>query len=182
MPSHLGTLPILLVLAAVLAVAGCGGGAEESASEQWAGDVCSELSTWVTEVEEAVTSLSEDALSLDQEAVRAATDDVREATDELVDGLADLDRPETEAGEQASSELDELGAQLTQQLEEVEQAAETGSLSLVAVTGALAAAASSVRSTFESLQTLDSGEELRDGFESAGSCDSFREQVDTVGD
>ena len=169
------------MLVVLLAAAGCGGG-EESASEQWAGDVCSELSTWVTEVEDAVTSLTSDALSVDQEAVQAATEDVREATDALVDGLSDLDRPETEAGEQARSELDELGTELTQQLDEVEQAAEAGSLSLVAVTSALATAGASVRTTFESLQSLDGGEELRDGFEDAGDCDSFRDQVDTIGD
>ncbi len=93
---------------------------------------------------------------------------------------SDLPRPRPAS--QARSELDELGTQLRQQLDEVEQAAETGSLSLVAVTSALSAAASSVTSTFESLQSLDGGEELRDGFEDAAACDSFRQQVDTIGD
>ena len=50
------------------------------------------------------------------------------------------------------------------------------------VTSALATAASAVRSTYESLQSLDTGGELRDGFENAASCDSFRQQVDTIGD
>ena len=180
-PRHLGTLPVVLLLVAMLAVAGCGGD-EENASEQWAGDVCGELSTWVTSVEGAVRSLTADALSLDKAAVQEATEDVKGATDELVDGLADLGSPETEAGGQARGELDELGTQLQQQLDQVEQAAETGSLSLVAVTSALATSASSVRSTFESLQSLDGGEELRDGFEDAAACDSFRQQVDTIGD
>jgi uncharacterized phage infection (PIP) family protein YhgE len=180
-PRHLGLLAVVLALAAMPAMAGCGGD-EESASEQWAGDVCGQLSTWVTEVEDAVTSLTSDALSLDQEAVQAATEDVRDATDELVDSLADLGSPETEAGYEARSELDELGTEVTQQLEEVEEAAEAGSLSLVAVTSALATAAASVRTTFESLQSLDGGEELRDGFEDAADCDSFRQQVDTIGD
>ena len=163
------------------AVAGCGGG-DESASEQWAGDVCSQLSAWVTGVEEAVRSLTANAPSLDKAAVQSATEDVKAATDELVDGLANLRPPETEAGGQAKSELDELGTQLQQQVDEVEQAAETGSLSIVTVTGALATAASAVRSTFESLQSLDSSGELRDGFENAASCDSLRQQVDTIGD
>ena len=103
------------------------------------------------------------------------------ATDELVDSLADLGRPETEAGEQAKSELDELATQLQQQIDDVEQAAESGSLSLVTITSALTAASAAVRSSFESLQSLDGGEELRDGFEDAAACDSFREQVDTIG-
>jgi hypothetical protein len=180
-PRHLGLLAVVLALATMPVLAGCGGD-DESASEQWAGDVCSELSTWVTSVEEAVRSLTDNPLSLDKASVQAATEDVREATDELVDGLTGLGPPETEDGEQARSELDELGSQLGEQLDDVEQAAETGSLSLVTVTNALAAAASAVRSTFESLQSLDAGQELRDGFENAGSCDSFRQQVDTIGD
>jgi ABC-type Na+ efflux pump permease subunit len=180
-PRRLGLLAVVLVLVATPALAGCGG-EEESASEEWAGGVCSELSTWVTEVEEAVTSLTADALSLDQAAVQEATEDVRAATDELVAGLAGLEPPETEAGERARSELDELGTQLTEQLEEVEQAAESGSLELVAVTTALATAAAAVTSTFESLQSLDAGEELGDGFENASSCDSLRQQADTIGD
>ena len=164
----------------MLAVSGCGGG-EENASEQWAGGVCSELSAWVTSVDEAVSSLTANPLSLDNAAVQTATGDVKEATDDLVDGLRDLEPLETESGDQARSELDELGTQLQQQADEVEQAAEAGSLSLATVTGALATAASAARSTFESLQSLDSGE-LRDAFEDAAACDSFRQQVDTIGD
>ena len=49
------------------------------------------------------------------------------------------------------------------------------------VTAALATASSAVRSSFESLESIDSDGELRDGFEDAESCDSFREQVDTIG-
>jgi hypothetical protein len=165
----------------VSAAAGCGGD-DENASEQWAGDVCSQLSTWVTSVDEAVSSLTANPLSLDKAAVQSATEDVKGATDDLVEGLADLGPPETESGEQAKSELDDLGTQLQQQIGQVEQEAETGSLSLASVTAALATASSAVESTYESLQSLDTGGELRDGFESAESCDSFRQQVDTIGD
>ena len=178
---HLGLLAIVVALVTMPAVAGCGGN-EESASEQWAGGVCTQLSTWVTNVEDAVRSLTENPLSLDQATVQAATEDVKGATDDLVDGLADLGPPETEDGDQARSELDDLGTQLQQQLEDIEQSADAGSLSLVTVTSAIATAASAVRSTYESIKSLDSGGELRDAFESADSCDSFRQQVDTIGD
>ena len=177
---RLSLLAVVLALAILPAVAGCGGD-EESSSEQWAGDVCSQLSTWVTDVEEAIRSLTANALSLDKAAVQAAVEDVKGATDELVDSLADLGPPETESGEQAKSDLDGLGTQLQQQLDEVEQEAEAGSLSLVTVTSALATASSAVKSTYESIQSLDSGDELRNAFEDAESCDSFREQVDTIG-
>ena len=180
LPRRLGLLAVVLALVAVPALAGCGND-EESASEQWAGDVCSELGTWVTGVEEAVRSLTENPLSLDEAAVQAATEDVRAATDDLVDELAALERPETEAGEQARDELDDLATQLEQQFDDIEEEAESGSLSLVTVTSALAVASAAVKSSFESLQSLDGGDELRDGFEDAGSCDSLQDQVDTLG-
>ena len=178
---RLGLLAVVLALATTPALAGCGGD-EENATEQWAGEVCTQLSTWVTGVEEAITPLTANPLSLDKTAVQAATEDVRGATDELVDSLADLGRPETESGEQAKSQLDELATQLQQQVDEVEQAADADSLSIVTVTAALATASSAVRSSFESLESIDSDGELRDGFENAESCDSLREQVDTIGE
>jgi uncharacterized phage infection (PIP) family protein YhgE len=177
---HLGLLAIVVAVATTPTVAGCGGD-EESASAEWAGDVCSELSTWVTSVGEAVKSLTGNPLSLDQEAVQAATDDVKVATDDLVDGLGDLEPFETEAGDQARSELNTLGTQLREQLDEVEQESENGSLSLATVTSQLATASAAVKSTYESLQSLDSSGELREGFEDAESCDSLRQQVDTIG-
>jgi len=178
---HLSLFAIALTLSLTPAVAGCGGD-EESASEQWAGDVCSELSTWVTSVEAAVKSLTANPLSIDQAAVQAATEDMKTATDDLVDGLGDLEPFETEAGDQARTELTDLGTQLRQQLDEVEQESENGTLSLVTVTSQLATASAAVKSTYESLQSLDSSGEMREGFEDAESCDSLRQQVDTIGD
>jgi uncharacterized phage infection (PIP) family protein YhgE len=179
-PRHLALLAVALMLALTPAVAGCGGD-EESSSEQWAGDVCTELSTWVTSVDEAIKSLTDNPLSIDQSAVQAATEDMKVATDDLVDGLGDLEPFETEAGDQARTELTDLGTQLRQQLDEVEQEPENGSLSLATVTSQLAAASAAVRSTYESLQSLDSSGELRQGFEDAESCDLLRQQVDTIG-
>ena len=177
---HLSLLAVALTLALTPAVAGCGED-EQGASEQWAGDVCTELSTWVTSVGEAVKSLTANPASIDQSAVQAATEDLKVATDDLVDGLGDLEPVETETGDQARTELTDLGTQLQQQLDEIEQDSENGSLSLVTLTSQLATASAAVRSTYESLQSLDSSGELREGFEDAESCDSLREQVDTIG-
>jgi hypothetical protein len=172
---------VALTLALTPAVAGCGED-EQSASEQWAGDVCSELSTWATSVGDAIRTLTDNPLSIDQAAVQAATADVKTATDDLVDGLGDLEPVETEAGNQARTELNDLVTELQQQLDQFEQETESGSVSLVTVTTALATASTAVKSTFESLQSLDTDGELRDGFENAESCDSLRDQVDTVGE
>ena len=74
-PRRLGLLAVVLALATTSALAGCGGSDEESASEQWAGDVCSQLSTWVTSVEEAVKPAHrQPALARQGPPCRSATD------------------------------------------------------------------------------------------------------------
>ncbi len=175
-------LAALLAVVALTApvLAGCGG-SDESATEEWAGSVCSELSSWVSGVEGAIQSLTEGGIP-DEEAVTDAVDDVRGSTEDLTNGLQDLGRPETEAGDQAQAEVEQLGSELQEQLDEVEQAVEgpLGVETISAVTGAISAAAAAVSSAFESLQSLDGGDELRDAFESSGDCDSFQEQLDEI--
>ena len=178
---HLGLLAAVIVLAATPALGGCGGDDETSAGEQWAGSVCSELSTWVTSVETAVTSLTENPLSLDKEAVQSATTDVKGATDELVDGLAALGPPETEAGTRRRASWTRSGRSSSSSSTRSQQETDAGSLSIVTVTAALSNASSAVKSTYESLKSIDSDGELRDGFENADTCDSLRDQVDTIG-
>ena len=62
-------LAALLAVVALTApvLAGCGG-SDESATEEWAGSVCSELSSWVSGVEGAIQSLTEGGIP-DEEAV-----------------------------------------------------------------------------------------------------------------
>lgn len=177
-PRHLGLLAVVLALVTAPVLAGCGG-EEESSTERWAGGVCSELSTWAEDVEEAVRSVTDPGLALDAERVQSVVDGIRESTDELVEGLGDLERPDSDAGEQARSRLDELARQLREQLAEVEGAAASGALGLASVGAAIAAATAAVASTFESLQSLD--DELRGAFDDAGDCESFRERIETTG-
>jgi hypothetical protein len=174
----------LSVLAAVLLLAGCGGDSGSSASEDYANSVCGDLSTWVTDVNGAITSLTDAGLATDRDDVQSSVDQATEATNELLSSLEALGPPETDAGEQAKSELDSLGATLRQQIETVEQAldADTGAVALAAtVTAALSTAASAVESTYNDLRRLDAGGELEDAFQNADDCESLREQVDEIG-
>lgn len=163
----------MLVAVLALAAAGCGGD-DESAGDEFAGGVCSELSTWVTDVEDTIRSLADQGLDLDPDTVQDATGDIRAATDDLVEGLGDLEVPE--GADEARSELDELEAELRRQLDEVEEAVESGPLGLAAVTGAISAAAAAVTGAFENLQAL--GGEVGSSFEDADDCTSFREQIE----
>lgn len=175
---------LISVLAAALLLAGCGGDGGSSASEDYANSVCGELSTWVTDVDEAVSSLTDAGLATDKEDVQSAVDQATDATNELLSSLEELGLPETDAGQQAKSELDSLGATLRQQIETIEQAleAQRGPVAVAAtVTAALSTAASAVESTYNDLRGLDPGGELEDAFQNADDCESLREQVDEIG-
>jgi hypothetical protein len=174
----------LAVLALVFLLAGCGGGDDNdsSASEDYANSVCGQLSTWVANQRDTVASLQDAGLSVTREDLAAAVGDVRDSTQVLVEDLRDDDPPDTDAGNQAKSELDSLGTTLTEQVDTVQQAldANTGVVALAStVTTALSTATSAVKSTLDELQNLDSGE-LKDAFEDSEDCAMLREVVEDI--
>jgi membrane protein implicated in regulation of membrane protease activity len=178
----LGAVTVALALA--LALAGCGGDDDEDSAESWANDVCSSLSTWVTDVEEVVQSVTDAGLAIDEEDLQAAVDDVADATNTLVDDVEELGPPETEGGEQARSELESLTTTLRSEVETVQQAVESdsGAAELAStVSASISSASAEVSSTIESLEGVDPGGELEEGFENADECDSFREQIEDLG-
>jgi hypothetical protein len=169
---------------AVVVLSGCGGDSGSSASEDYANSVCGELSTWVTDVNGAITSLTDAGLATDKEDVQSSVDQATDATDDLLSSLEKLGPPETDAGQQAKSELDSLGATLRSQIDAIEQAldADTGAVALAAtVTAALSTAASAVESAYNDLRGLDPGGELEDAFQDADDCKSLRDQVNEIG-
>ena len=175
---------LTLVLALALALAGCGGDDDEDQAESWANDVCSSLNTWVTDVEETVQSVTDAGLAIDEDDLQSAVDDVSEATNTLVDDLEELGPPDTEGGEQARSELESLATTLESEVETVQQAvdSDSGAAELAStVSASISTAADDVSSTLESLEGVDPGGELEDGFENADECDSFREQIEDLG-
>jgi methyl-accepting chemotaxis protein len=171
------------LVAATVVSAGCGGDDDEGRAESWANSVCGSLSAWVTDVDEAVRSVTDAGLAIDEEDVQDAVDQVAEATDALAEDLEDLGPPETEGGEQARSELESLTTTLRSEVETVREAAESdGGISELAttVTASLSKASADVSSTLEDLEGVDPGGELEDGFEDAGECDSFRDQLEEI--
>lgn len=171
-----------LLVAAVLALGGCGGD-DESASESYANDVCSAVSTWVTDVQETVQSLTDAGLATNREDLQQAYDDAKGATDTLVDDLEQLGAPDTEDGQQAKSELDSLSSELRQQLDAIQQAlASGGSLVTIAatVTSAVSTAANAVETTYRNLQDLDPAGELGDAFQDSDDCNSLEDQLENL--
>jgi hypothetical protein len=172
-----------LLVAAVLALAGCGGDDEASASESYANDVCSNISTWVTDVQGTVNNLTDQGLSISREDLQTAYDDAKDSTDNMVNDLEQLGAPDTEDGQQAKSELDDLGSELRQQLDVIEEAINSGGgLTTIAatVTTAVSTAANAVNTTFQNLQNLNPPGELRDAFENSDDCNSLQDQISNL--
>jgi methyl-accepting chemotaxis protein len=168
-----------LILIAVLALAGCGGD-DTSASEEYANNACETLSAWVTDVEETVTSLTDQGLSISRDDLQSAVDQTKEVTDATAQELQDLGPPESEAGQEAKSELDQLGTTIQAQIREIEQALDSGGgLAAIAasVSSAVATAANAVDDTLQNLQGLDPPGEVRDAFENSDECNSLQDQL-----
>jgi hypothetical protein len=173
----------VLVVAAVLVLAGCGGDGGSSASEDYANDVCSNLSTWVTDVQETVQSVTDAGLGISRDDIQSAFDQTKEATDSLANDLEQAGPPETEEGQEAKSRLEDLTTELRQQLDTIQEALDSGGgLTSIAATvaSAVSAAASAVNTTFQDLKGLDPPGELRDAFENSDECNSLQDQISNL--
>jgi len=169
------TMLVALVALAALA-AGCGGNDDESAAEAWAGDVCSALSDWRTSVQEAVDSVQ---ASPSADTLRQAAEDADSATEDLVSTLKGLDRPETEAGQEAQEAVDDLSNDVETARSAIDDAVDdasgAGMLQAVStIAAALSTLQTEVSSTLDRLEGLDGGQELKDAFQSNESCDELR--------
>jgi membrane protein implicated in regulation of membrane protease activity len=172
-----------LVVVAAFLLAGCGGDSEPSASESYANSVCSNVSTWVTSIQDTANSLQGQGLSLTKADIESAVNDVSDSTQTLVDDVKGLGAPDTEDGQKAKTALDGLGTQLTQQVDTVEQAVNSnqGTLALAStVTAAVSAATKAVETTYDNLKNLDPAGELSDAFKSSDDCKSLQDQIDNL--
>jgi hypothetical protein len=167
----------------VLAVAACGGGGE-SAEEAWAGDVCTSIASWKTEVESIVTNAS-NALS-QPGATRTDLEDAinsgLDATTTLVDELHASVPPDTPEGDEAKAKVDAFLDDVQSSDREVRTALAgvPQSATLPEVITELSGLATTLQQTIGSGRTLVTdlqqlGGELKDGFENADSCQELRE-------
>ena len=162
----------------VLVAAGCGGDDESSATEEWASSVCSAVTTWKNDLEQAAQPLT-DLSSLSEESVRQAADDAKSATETLADSLKGLGRPDTSSGEQVESAVDDLATKLESSATEIETAVE--GVSSVAdipsavgtVTTTLTALGTTADSAVQTLGDADVSGELKTAFDQADSCEEL---------
>jgi len=170
-------LALLIILTVALAAAGCGGSDDsgESATVQWADSLCTEIADWTEALATTTDSLKESGLS--KEALTGAADELRSATQTFADGLEELGRPDTEAGQQAQDAIDQLGDELQSGVQSIETAVDgvsgvSGVVSAIStVTATLGTMGTELSSTVQELQSLDVDSELQDAFAQADSCD-----------
>jgi DNA repair ATPase RecN len=173
-----------LVLAAALTsvAAGCGGG--KSAEEEWAGNVCTDVANWQSQVKTATSNISKALQSPDSGTISAISTEVQSAvnaTRELGTNLKDDKPPNTDEGNQARQQIDSLATQLQstaakakQTVESVPQGASASQAlqALSSLAPELRTLAQQVSSTLSSIEASSS--KLKEGFDKAGSCKQFR--------
>lgn len=170
---------VAAVLVLALAATGCGGDNSNNATQQWADSVCTDLNTWVTSLQSTVKGVTDKGLSIQKSDVQTAVDEAKTATDDLVDNLKSLGAPDTQAAQQAQTDLENLGKELQQQVETVQQAAAANGSTLQlaqTVASAASASATAAKSTYESIQSIDTGE-LRSAFEDSDTCKTLTESI-----
>jgi hypothetical protein len=159
----------LLLLLAALA-AGCGGGddGDSEATTEWADGVCSALSDWGT----SMRSVTSGASPSSADRLKTVATDVKDATEELADDLEALGRPGTDAGEKAQDAIEELAAGLRQDLEKIQDAADSDDVVTAAttITSTLSSMSSRMGSTLTELEQADAKGELSDAFEESDAC------------
>ena len=165
------------------AAAGCGG-SESSATEDWAGDVCSAVGDWQNQIEQSAADIREQVQSPGADTLEAIKDEITEAADasiDLSDNLKSLKPPDTEDGDRAQQQVDELADQVDETVdktrETIEGLPDNASLTEVAEAVApllpsLQALITNVSASLTSLQ--ERGSELKDAFDKADSCEKFR--------
>ena len=96
-----------LVAALALIAAGCGGDSEPevSASTQWAGDLCTAVSTWKSSISTIASTLAGNPT---KDGLESAASDAQDSTETLIDTVKGLGSPGTESGDQAKSTVESL--------------------------------------------------------------------------
>ena len=157
-----------------LVAAGCGGD-DESCDREWASSVCSAVTTWKNDLDQAAQPLT-DVSSLSEETVRQAADDAKSATETLADSLKGVGRPDTSSGEQVESAVDDLATEVESSAKEIETATEgVSSLADIpsavsTITTTLTALGTTADGAVQTLEDADVSGELKTAFDQADSC------------
>ena len=168
-----------VVLLSALTLSACGGdsGDETVSPSEWANSLCTDLDQWKSSLQTVRTSFQG---NLTPENAQDAADQVGDATETLVGDLKDLGKPDTQAGQEASDDVDKLSDELQKGSDQIQRAAdEVSSLADVPAAAAAVAATATqvsneVKSTLTNLQQLDPQGELKSAIQQSSACQSLQ--------
>jgi hypothetical protein len=156
--------------------AGCGGSSNDTTpTEKWAGEICSSVNTWKSSISSIVTSVQQGGVTKDS--LTKAVDDAKTATKKLTGDLRGAGRPDTQAGKEAQSQVDQLADELDDGVNKAEDAVGNSSdvqstLTAVSVVGGtLSTMAQQFKTTLTSLEGLGEGQkEIKQAFQTVPAC------------
>jgi hypothetical protein len=167
---------VLVAFVALLA-AGCGSnGSDTTATQTWATGVCNAFTTWKTSLSNIESSVKSGGLT--QDSLDKAVSQAKDATNTLGSDLKKLGKPDTQAGQQAKDEVDQLSSNLTKNVKTIDDAVSNASgaagvLTAVSTAGStLVTMGNEVQSTVTSLKKIDPKGELQQAFQDSPACKS----------
>src|SRR5215210_2492087 len=173
---------LVVGMTAVALAAGCGGDDDSgsSATTDWANGVCEAISTWGDSVKSTGESLRSGATNADD--LREAVDEFEQATRTFVDDLRKLGKPDTEAGDKAQEEIEQLADDVDENVSKMKDAADEASgasgilEAATTISGTLSTMGQQLSSTFAELEQLDAEGELDQAFRDADACDELSDE------
>jgi hypothetical protein len=173
---------VVLAAAFTSVAAGCGGG--KSAEEEWAGNVCTDVANWQSQLKTATSNISEALQSPGSGTVSTVSTHVQSAvsaTRQLGTNLKGDKPPSTDEGKQAKQQIDSLATQLQSTAAKAKQTVESvpegasasqAAQALSSLAGDLRSLSQQVSATLSSVEASSS--KLKEGFDKADSCKQFR--------
>ena len=173
---------MLLAVTLAFAAAGCGGDSSESA--QWADSVCSTVTDWQGQIEQAAQEVQTELQSPSLNSVGAIETQIQSAvtaTQKLSTDLKAIGAPDVDSGQQAKQQVDALASQLQSAVNiaknSIDALPENANLNelaqkLLPLAPAIQSLATSTSNTVKAIQT--SSDELKQGFEDADACKPYR--------
>ncbi len=178
-------LPVF-VLAFAVVVAGCGSKKTPAptTTADWANGVCTSIDTWATSIKSSVKSVT--AGNVSKSSLQSAGNDMKSATDTLQSDLKALGKPDTDAGQQAKTSVDQLSSELQTDADSIKTAVDgasgiSGALTAAAsVTGTLTTMKTQISSTYTTLKGLDAKGELKTAFDQSSACTKLTDQLSSL--
>ncbi|HTZ04481.1 MAG TPA: hypothetical protein VMB53_01870 [Gaiellaceae bacterium] len=175
---RVSVIAAVAVVAVALASAGCGGKKNETTSTQdWANGVCTAFTTWKNSLTDLQKTVKTGGLT--QDSLNSAVNDAQDATTTLAKDLKKLGKPDTQAGQQAKDDVQQLSDELSSGSKTISDAMSnakgaTGFLTAVStITSTLASMVTEVQTTVTNVQKLDPKGELEQAFKSAPACKPY---------